>query len=464
MSKLSKQDKINIYNNWKYYGKSDNSLSKEYGVSEPNINYMVHFIDRYGIQILDKPYTVYSVKFKEQAIKRVLIDGEAVSKVSLDLALPSRGMIHNWIRKYKKDGYNVINHKKGKPTHEGQRQTDQSSSKASQRLKPEEFKAYCRTRIYKKIRCLSLTKKQKPRAQEIVTAVTQLRQELHVSVSFVLKVINSNPKLPHLSRSDYYYTLAKDDKDLKNQKLMKRIKEIFEEHKHRYGYRRITAQLHREGIMANHKRVKRLMTKMHLYAIAIRRRFKYSSYKGTIGKIKPNLIKRHFKAIIPDRHWYSDITEFHLNGQKLYLSPIMDGCTQEIIAYTLNRHPVLKQVMDMLDLAYQKHPALNGLIFHTDQGWQYQHAAFQAWLKNHGVSQSMSRKGNSLDDGLMEGFFGILKREMFFGFEKDFKTMEELEQAIKNYIHYYNHEIIKTVLKNHTPIEYRNMVLKQAVQ
>ena len=357
-------------------------------------------------------------------------------------------MLHNWIRKYKEDGYNVINHKKGRPTHEGQRQTDSRASEANKRPQTEELKTYCRERICKKIERLSLPKNRKPTAQEIVSAVTQLRQELHVTVKFVLDTINSNPDLPHLSRSNYYYTLTKDDKDLKNEKIMERIKEIVEEHKHRYGYRRITAQLRREGIIVNHKRVKRLMTKMHLYAIAIRRRFKYSSYKGTVGKIKPNLIKRNFKAIIPDRHWYSDITEFHLNGEKLYLSPIMDGCTQEIVAYTLNRHPVLKQVMDMLDQAYQKHPALNGLIFHTDQGWQYQHAVFQAWLKNHGVSQSMSRKGNSLDDGLMEGFFGILKRKMFYGFEKTFKTMGELEQAIKEYIHYYNHDRIKTVLKN----------------
>ncbi len=130
----------------------------------------------------------------------------------------------------------------------------------------------------------------------------------------MLDTINANPDLPHLSRSNYYYTLTKEDKDLKNEKVMKRIKEIFEEHRHRYGYRRITAQLHREGMRVNHKRVKRLMVKMHLYAITIIRRFKYSSYKGTIGKIKPNLIKRNFGAIIPDRHWYSDITEFHLNG------------------------------------------------------------------------------------------------------------------------------------------------------
>ena len=381
MSKLSKQDKIDIYNSWKNYGKSVEQLGREYNVTSGNLRYVLSLMERYGVKVLDKPYENYATEFKEKAIKRVLFAHESARRVSLELGLSNGGQIHNWIRKYKEDGYNVINHKKGRSAHEGQRQTDSRASKANKRPQTEELKTYCRERICKKIERLSLPKKQKPTAQEIATAVTQLRQELHVTVNFVLDTINSNPDLSHLSRSNYYYTLAKDDKDLKNEKIMKRIKEIFEEHKHRYGYRRIAAQLRREGVIVNHKRVKRLMVKMHLYAIAIRRRFKYSSYKGTVGKIKPNLIKRNFKAIIPDRHWYSDITEFHLNGDKLYLSPVMDGCTQEIVAYTLNRHPVLKQVMDMLDQAYQKHPAFNGLIFHTDQCWQYQHAAFQAWLK-----------------------------------------------------------------------------------
>ena len=115
--------------------------------------------------------------------------------------------------------------------------------------------------------------------------------------------------------------------------------------------------------------------------------------------------------------------------------------------------------MDMLKKAWHKHPALNGLIFHTDQGWQYQNGQFQAWLKNHGISQSMSRKGNSLDDGLMEGFFGILKREMFYGFEKQFKNLTELEDAIRDYIEYYNQKRIKIKLKGLTPIEYRKLVL-----
>ena len=115
----------------------------------------------------------------------------------------------------------------------------------------------------------------------------------------------------------------------------------------------------------------------------------------------------------------------------------------------------------MLELAYKKYPALNGLVFHTDQGWQYQHPLFQSWLKNHGITQSMSRKGNSLDDGMMEGFFGILKREMFYNMEDNYHNLDELERAIKAYIEYYNTKRIKTVLKNRTPIEYRNAIMNQ---
>lgn len=462
MSKLSKQDKINIYNSWKYYGKSSIQLGKEYGVNSANLRYLFEMIDMHGLEVLDKPHASYSVEFKEKAIGRVLAGNEAIYRISLDLALPSQGTLHNWLRKYKEDGYNIINHKKGRRPNARQRQTNPRTSKANQGPKTEESRAYCRERIYKKIRCLSDPKNQKPKAQEVVSAVTQLRQELHVTVSFVLKVINSKPDLPHLSRSNYYYVQGHDDKDRKNKRLMERIKEVYEEHKHRYGYRRITAQLKREGLKINHKKVKRLMTKMDLYGIAIRRKYKYSSYRGTIGKIKANLIKCNFKSVMPNRKWYSDVTEFHLNGEKLYLSPVMDGCTQEIVSYTLSRNPVLKQVMDMLELAYKKYPALNGLIFHTDQGWQYQHHLFQNWLKNHGITQSMSRKGNSLDDGMMEGFFGILKREMFYGFEKNFKNLDELEQAIREYIEYYNTKRIKTVLKNRTPIEYRNAIMNQS--
>lgn len=135
MTKLSKQDKIDIYNNWKNYNISANLAAKEYGVNRTNLFYLIALIERHGIEILDNSYKDYSVEFKEKAIKRVIYDHETARQVSLDLGLPSQGMLHNWIRKYKEDGYNVINHKKGRPTHEGQRQTDSRASEANKHSK-----------------------------------------------------------------------------------------------------------------------------------------------------------------------------------------------------------------------------------------------------------------------------------------------------------------------------------------
>ena len=463
MAKLSKQDKIEIYHLWHDYQIGSTELSQRYRVGKSNISYLLALVDRHGLAILDQPFTTYTSNFKEQALKRVIVDHESLYHVSLDLGLKSRGMLSNWLREYRKNGYNIVNHKKGRPPHDQKRAANQTGKPATQARKrtptPAELEIDRRERICKKIERLSRPADQEPQAPEIAQAVTQLRRELKVSVTFILDTINANPNLPHLSRSNYYYTLKKKDKDRGNREIMAEIRAIYEEHKHRYGYRRITWELRRRGLLVNHKKVQRLMNKMKLFGIVSKRWHKYNSYRGTQGPIKPDLIKRNFSAIYPNHKWYSDITEFKLKGQKTYLSPIIDGCTQEIISYTISRSPNLKQTMDMLNQAWHKYPALNGLIFHTDQGWQYQNYRFQAWLKNHGISQSMSRKGNSLDDGLMEGFFGILKREMFYGFEKQFKNLNELEDAIRDYIEYYNQKRIKIKLKGLTPIEYRKLVL-----
>ncbi|WP_333491296.1 IS3 family transposase [Lactobacillus panisapium] len=169
--------------------------------------------------------------------------------------------------------------------------------------------------------------------------------------------MNANPNLPHLSRSNYYYTLKTDEKDCGNQQVMAEIKAIYEEHRHRYGYRRITLELRRRGWLVNHKKVQRLMHKLKLFGIVSKRWRKYNSYRSTQGPIKTDLIKRNFSAVYPEHKWYSDVTEFKLNGQKTYLSPIVDGCTQEVIAYSISRSPNLKQIMDMLKQAWRKHPA-----------------------------------------------------------------------------------------------------------
>ena len=256
-----------------------------------------------------------------------------------------------------------------------------------------------------------------------------------------------------LAKSVYYYTLSKTDKDNKNKIIIDKIKEIFFYHKERYGYRRITLELRNQGYLVNHKKVYRLMIKLGLKPLKRSKR-KYSSYKGTVGKISDNLINREFEADRPNEKWYTDVTEFNLRGEKVYLSPILDGFNQEVISYNVSKSPNLEQINDMLNKAFDN-KELVGLIFHSDQGWQYQHQSYQQRLKNKGIKQSMSRKGNSMDNGLMENFFGILKTEMFYDQEDKYETLDDLIKAIDEYIYYYNYDRIKVKLKGLSPVNYR---------
>ena len=266
-----------------------------------------------------------------------------------------------------------------------------------------------------------------------------------------------------LSKSSYYYIISAEDKDVHNDKIIKRITEIYDRHKGRYGYRRITTALRQleEPLIVNHKKVKRLMSKLGLYSIQRKRR-KYSSYKGTVGKIADNIIKQNFFADEINKKWYTDVTEFNLRGEKLYLSPILDGNNYEIVAYDIATSANLEQIKRMLDRAFENKENLGGMIFHSDQGWQYQHETYQKRLKEKGIIQSMSRKGNCMDNGLMENFFGILKCEMFYNQKHKYDSLESLRIAIEEYIYYYNNKRIKCKLKGLTPVEFRNQSLKIA--
>ena len=258
-----------------------------------------------------------------------------------------------------------------------------------------------------------------------------------------------------VKRSTYYYCVGKKDKDEKNAELIQRIKEIFYEHNRMYGYRRVTAQLRNEGYKVNQKKIRRLMRKEGLFCNQRQKR-KYSSYKGTVGTVADNLIQRNFESEKANEKWFTDVTEFRLGDKKCYLSPIIDACGQEIVAWNTSISPNLDQVHDMLNKAYQANPDLNGTILHSDQGWQYQHKSYVESLKKHGIKQSMSRKGNSMDNGLIENFFGILKCEMFYGQETKYKSINELMSAIDDYIRYYNTERIKIKLNGRTPSQFRS--------
>ena len=140
---------------------------------------------------------------------------------------------------------------------------------------------------------------------------------------------------------------------------------------------------------------------------------KYHSYKGEVGKIAPNLLNRDFRAEKPNQKWVTDVTEFSLFGEKLYLSPILDLCSRDLVSYTISDRPVLNMVTAMLDKAFEKIPDGTGLILHSDQGWQYQHKQYQRMLQKKGIQQSMSRKGNCLGNAVMENFFGLRDRRKF---------------------------------------------------
>jgi putative transposase len=267
-------------------------------------------------------------------------------------------------------------------------------------------------------------------------------------VRFPLKALL---KFAKLKRSTYYAIIKSLNKADKYAEVRAKLHHICESHFGRYGYRRVTAEMRRQNICINHKVVMRLMKEEGLTSKV--RMKKYRSYRGQIGKIAPNIIDRDFAAGRPNQKWTTDITEFSLFGKKLYLSPILDMFNGEIVSYDISTAPALPQVMNMLEKAFAKVKNTKGIVLHSDQGWQYQHAYYQKALKNHGIIQSMSRKGNCLDNSVMENFFGLLKSELLY--LQKFKSLEDFEKKLHEYIYYYNNKRIKLKLKGMSPVEYR---------
>jgi putative transposase len=254
-----------------------------------------------------------------------------------------------------------------------------------------------------------------------------------------------------MARSSYYYHVNTKVVLQKHNVAKEKIKAIYQQHKGRYGYRRITIEMNKMGYVINHKTVSKLMRSLGLKSLI--RRKKYRSYKGEVGRIAPNLLKQNFTTQRPCQKWATDITEFKVMDRKLYLSPIIELFNGEIISYTLSESPNFKQVTDMLRTAFAKLHKQSNLILHSDQGWQYQMKEYQHMLKTKGIRQSMSRKGNCLDNAVIENFFGTIKSELFY--LNKYTSISELEKDIKEYIYYYNNDRIRLNLNGMSPIEYR---------
>lgn len=255
-----------------------------------------------------------------------------------------------------------------------------------------------------------------------------------------------------MKRATYYYHIK--EREDKYADTKQKIQTIFLLNKERYGYRRVCLALRANGLEINRKAVARLMQQMGLYAK--QRRMHYHSYKGEVGKIASNVLSRDFSADAPNQKWTTDVTQVDIKGEKCYLSPVMDMWNGEIVSYTISNSPNLLMVTSMIKKAIRG-KNLQGLIMHSDQGWHYQHGLYQRILQEHGIIQSMSRKGNCLDNAMMENFFGLMKKELLY--VNQFENIEQFKKELKRYIHYYNNDRIKLRIKM-SPVQYRAHYLK----
>lgn len=254
-----------------------------------------------------------------------------------------------------------------------------------------------------------------------------------------------------IPRSTFYYHLKALRSPGKYDEINRRISEIYDENQGRYGYRRVTLALRREGGLINHKVVQRLMNALDLKAaIKVKR---YTSWRGERGCAADNLLQRNFKASRPNEKWVTDVTEFAVNGRKLYLSPIIDLFNNEVISYSISERPTMPMIDDMLIKAFARMDASSRPVLHSDQGWQYRHRWYQYQLREFGVLQSMSRKGNCLDNACAECFFGTLKSECFY--TRKFNDVDELKVVLEDYIRYYNTRRISLKFNGLSPVEYR---------
>lgn len=263
-------------------------------------------------------------------------------------------------------------------------------------------------------------------------------------------------EVSHLSKSLFYYHLRSIPYLEKNKEIVAKIKEIFENSNKIYGYRRVSACLRKENLFVNHKKVLKIMNILGLKPY-IKKHKKYSSYLGDIGKKFNNILNRNFKASKRNEKRLTDVTEFKTSDYKLYFSAFLDVYNQEIIGYSISKSPTMEFVMESLDNALKNaitNP-FSKVIIHSDQGRHYQSKVFTDKVEKLGFIQSMSRKGNCNDNGLMEGFFGLMKNEMYYNKKGNF-SFNELKKTIEEYIYFYNNIRIKIGLNSCSPVQYRS--------
>ncbi|MCZ6200283.1 IS3-like element IS1397 family transposase [Escherichia coli] len=419
------------------------STAKLFQLSHTSLSHWINLFLLHGPRALDcRHKRSYSPEDKLCVVLYALGHSESLPRVAARFNIPSHNTVKNWIKGYRKSGNEAfIRRRKEKSM---TRSDDTHENEAN--MTPEEMKnelRYLRAEnAYLKAMQEHLLEKKPPGAGEKTKVIRSLRCG-HCQSDLL--------KAAGLVRSTLYYQLSLQKAKDKYADVKQLIASIFHEHRGCYGCRRIHCELQKRGLKFSGKTVRKLMQQLGLKSPV--RLKKYRSYRGNMGLAAENILQRQFKAEAPCEKWVTDITEFRAGGQKLYLSPILDLFNGEIVAWETACRPTEELVKRMLNKGLESLAEGEKPLLHSDQGWHYRIKSYQSALADKGLVQSMSRKGNCLDNAVMENFFGHLKEEMYY--RRDYRSVEELENAVNEYITYWNQKRIKLSLGGLSPVEYR---------
>ncbi|WP_454696412.1 IS3 family transposase [Achromobacter aegrifaciens] len=425
------------------------SIAARHGLDHAAVRRWVNGYRAHGMSGLRRKSSSYDAEFKLKVLKRMWREQWSLAQTAVAFDIRCAGHIGKWARQYHAGGIDALRPlPKGRPKTMSTKPakpdvpvTELDDKQIIARQNQELIELRAEVAYLKKPRCLDPGKEACGCAEK-AQAVTGLRQQ-HPLAALL--------KAASLARSTYYYQVKVAEAADKHAEIKDRIRAVYARHKGRYGYRRITAVLRQTGQCVNHKTVQKLMQTLGLRSLV--RPKKYRSYRGEVGRVAPNLLARQFEANRPNQKWVTDVTEFNVHGEKLYLSPVMDLYNGEIVAYETSRRPLFQLVGNMLKKALARLRPGDRPVVHSDQGWQYQQPYYRRMLQARSITQSMSRKGNCLDNAAMESFFGTLKAE-FFHLNR-FESIDQLQAGIRQYIRYYNHDRIKLKLKGLSPVQYR---------
>ncbi|KAB2328623.1 IS3 family transposase, partial [Bacillus mesophilum] len=424
MAKFTAEDKLEAVQRYLNENESSVRIANSIGTDYKAVLKWIKQYEYNGEKAFTISYTNYTQEFKLDVLNYMIENGTSLLETAAIFNISAPSTLSVWRKQFETQGSDALqSKKKGRPsmkkdTNQKPKQPLIEGSKEAleARIKQLEME----NEYPKKVECLS-SKQGKITKQDKAQVVYELRHKYSVKALV---------KLAGIPRSTYYDLVKRMSRPDPDSDLKTEIKEIYEEHEGRYGYRRIRDELVNRGQKVNHKKVQRIMRVLGLKCIV--RMKKYKSYKGDVGKIAPNLLDRNFTADTPYQKWVTDITEFKLFGEKLYFSPVLDLFGSEVITYTIGSRPTYSLVSEMLEKALVHLPEHHQLLMHSDQGWHYQMKQYRNRLESEGITQSMSRKGNCYDNSVMENFFGIMKSE--FLYLKEFESVEHFKIELEKYI------------------------------